>query len=432
MQEILDRSSPPRGGILNKIPLPTYEIHTLSNGISVYLLPFGSVEVVEVQAIFRAGKVFQPEIGVASYAASNMREGTASYSSLQLAQLLDGYGAWLNHSVGEEDLAFKLATVSKHLSATLPLLKEVIMTPTFPKDEFAKMKARALQKMSVNEEKTSYLAGRNFKHQMYGTAHPYGMHLGRAELTDLSLDQLVAYHEQYLQPGNFCLTVVGNYDKEKILTLLEQTFGTLSSGQENLQNSPAGSIPIHTEFGTSYLLKAGMQASLRLGHPGIKRKHPDFDRMLVVNTLLGGFFGSRLMKNIREAKGYTYGIYSGWISMKQAGHFVVQSEVGNEYIHPTIQEIKLEMRKLMEEGATEEELQLVKNYLLGRSVSQRETLFQIGDILRFSIVNEISFDEIDRKFDIIQHMQPHEVGELASKYFKPDKMVEVIVGELSS
>lgn len=429
---MLDRTSPPRAGILNKIPLPTYETHTLSNGLLVYLLPFGSVEVVEVQAIFRAGKVFQPAIGVASYTASNMREGTASHSSLAISQLLDGYGAWLNHSVGEEDLAFKLATVSKHLDKTLPLLKEVILAPSFPENEFVNMKDRALQKMSVNEEKTNYLAGRAFKHLMYGAEHPYGWHLGREELMDLNREQLLNYHQAYLQPGNFCLTVVGRYDQVLVLEHLEKAFGSLDLQPSNQKDSPAIGQAVNMSLGRNYIQKSGMQASVRLGHQGIARKHPDFDRMVVVNTLLGGFFGSRLMKNIREDKGYTYGIYSGWVSMKRAGHFVVQSEVGNAYIEATIREVKLEMRKLMEEGTTEKELQLVKNYLLGRSISQRETLFQIGDILRFSISNDISFTEIDQKFDTIQQMQPHEIGELASTYFKPDDMVEVIVGDMPS
>ncbi len=429
MQYILDRNTPPLASPLNNIKLPTYQKSHLSNGIPVYTLTYGSAEVVQVQMVFKAGSSLQSKVGIATYMASHMQEGTQSYSSLQLAQKLDEFGAWIEHEVGESYLSLNLTTLSTHIAQTLPLLHEVVCAPSFPEHEFDQMKARNLQKLKVNAQKTSYQARRDFGHYMYGAAHPYGRHLGEEELASLSLESIKAYHHQYIYPENSFIIVVGQFDQAEMMKELNELFSSYTARSVTKETSRVLTASIKSQNGRRYKEMEGLQATIRLGHLGFRRSHPDYYPMQVVNTILGGYFGSRLMKNIREEKGYTYGIYSGWISYKYSGVFVVQGDIGNKYIEDTISEVKKEIHRLMEEPVPANELELVKNYLLGKNINQRETPFQLADLIRFSVVNDISFTEIDQKFDIIQGIKADEILALAQKHFKPTQLLEVVCGK---
>ena len=429
-KSILDRKTPPQAMPMRPISLPPYSEASLSNGISVYLLPFGNADVVDIQMVFGGGKVFQSKTGQAGFMSRNMSEGTASYSSLELAQHLDNYGAWVVPSSGSEFISVSLSTLTRHIPSTIPFMKEVAFTPTFPQTEFDKMKQRTLEKMHINSQKTNNIARKNFSRYFYGFDHPYGSYFGAEELEQLERDDLVAYFNQYLYPGNFKLLVVGKFDEDNMLKMLEENFGGLDLKEPFKGVSPAKDATPRQELGRKYIEKDGMQATLRLGHRGVKYGHPDYYPLQVMNTILGGYFGSRLMKNIREDKGYTYGIYSGMAAFKHDGHFVVQGDVGNEYIEPTITEVKKEMRKLMDDGVGESELQLVKNYMLGKAISQRETPFQLAGTLRFTIENGLTFADIDRKWEIYQNITTKEVQELAQKYLFPDDMLEVVVGKM--
>jgi zinc protease len=425
---MLDRSTPPPAQPLTPVKLPTYRVTQLSNGLPVYLLSHGAVEVVEVQMVFRAGTALQPSSGVARYTAAMVAEGTRRYNSLQLAQLLDGHGAWLNQDVDEETIAFKLATVSPRLAETLPLLAEVLLHPTFPEDEWDKMKRRSLARLAVNEQKTNFLARRHFGALLYGPQHPYGATTRREDLQRLSCEQLLSYHHEYLYPGNAYLTVVGRFAEAEVLAQLEKQFGALPIAPGVGETSAAATTQAAGQHGRHHFEKPGLQSTVRLGQLCVARSHPDYYRLDVVNTILGGYFGSRLMKNIREEKGYTYGIGSGLAALKHGGYFIVQADTGNEYVEAVITEVKQEVKRLIEAGVASDELQLVKNYLLGRAISQRETPFQLADLLRYALTHDLSFEQLDRRSELLQSIQPHEISHLAEKHLQPSSWLEVVVG----
>jgi zinc protease len=427
MKTALNRHTPPQAGPLTALRLPPYESHRLSNGLAVYLLPYGKTEVVELQWIFRAGKNYQSLSGLGNYTLRNMQEGTAAYTGLELAQQLDQYGAWLSHYTGEEISTLSLATVTKQLTHTLPILKEVLLHPQFPEQEFDRMKTRSLQNLEVKSQKTTYQARRKFGHLLFGAEHPYGRHFGREEVAALQLRDLVDFHQAYLYPGNSMLAVTGKFDRDVLLERLEEEFGSLS-----MQSAPElksmATKELQTDIQRLHLFREGPQSTIRVGHLGIPREHEDFDGMRVVTTLLGGFFGSRLMKKIRVEKGYTYGIYASWAGMKHQGYLVAQTDVANQYVEPTLAAIRDEMEKLRQEPPSQEELQLVKNYLIGQSINQRETPFQMGEILRYSLGSGTSFEELDRRFAVIQEITPEQIRELAHRWFQPQDMLEVVCG----
>lgn len=425
---MLNRSIPPASLPFHYIPFPTYTTHRLSNGIEVILLPYGKVEVLEIQAIFNVGKNQLPVPGLLSYCGKMMQEGTEQYSSLAFSMQLDNFGAWLSHEVEEEAMAFKLATTTENISYTLPLLKELLLKPTFPTQEFDNMKARGIQGAKISAQKTAKMAARAFGHKIFGPAHPYGLSVGPDEIEALQLEKLKETYHNWLVPENFTLAVVGVFDEKVLLDELEKEFGELRLQNRIAMVGPSFNHQPLNELGRHHIKQDGMQSTVRLGHLGVNRSHADFYKIMVLNTILGGYFGSRLMKNIREEKGYTYGIYSGYVAMKHEGVFIVQGDVGNEYVEDTISEVKKEISRLQHEVMDEAELSLVKNYLLGKSISERETPFQMGDWLRFSLVNEIPFPELDKRFEVIRAIQKEDIPILAKTYLRPDQMLEVVAG----
>jgi predicted Zn-dependent peptidase len=427
-----DRKTAPAAKPFRSIPLPAFQHYSLSNGMPVYLLPFGMVDVLEVSAVFRGGFAFGPKAGAAMFTANNLMEGTKTYDSLALAQRLDHFGSWIHTEVEQEFISVNLTTLTRHLHPVLPLLREVVLEPQFPEAEFLKMKQRNLEKVAVEEKKTAWMARRQFNHSLFGKQHPYGRHIGQEEIQEIEVPDLRSYHSRYFVPSNCSLFVAGSFSPETVLALLEKEFGQVKRGPHSGENSLADAVVPENRSGRKHIAMEGMQSTIRLGQLMFERAHPDYYKMQVVSTILGGYFGSRLMKNIREDKGYTYGIYSGIHAHRKGGYFFVQGDVGNEYVEPAIEETKKEMNLLIRKGVGEDEMDLVRNYMLGKSLSQRETAFQLAEAMRFSVMNGIPFSELDRKFEVIQEMKAAEVAPLAETYLQPDKMLEVVAGGTST
>ena len=427
---MLDRITPPLAQPFTPRHLPPYTTRKLSNGIPVYCLQYGTVDIAEVQLVFKGGAAFEDKPGSIQYMAANLKEGTTSRTGQQLAERLDDFGASISADTDSEFVAVSLSALTKHLSKTLPLLREVIMTPSFPEEDFLNMKHRGLQRMELMALKTSFIARREFLRLTYGDAHPYGAVFGPEELKALTIEDLKTCHQQYLGLGNCFILAVGRFEEEQLIGELETHFGKEPATGKIEGLSHAANAEIVTASGRHYKEQEGMQATLRLGHLGLKRKHDDYYPMIVVNTILGGYFGSRLMKNIREEKGLTYGIYAIWYSDKYSGHFSIQGDVSNDKIELALSEIRKEIQRLIDEPIPEDELTLVKNYLLGKSVSERESPFQLSNLMRYSLAYDISFESLDQKFDIIQNLQVSDIQRLAQQYYHPDQLLEVISGKM--
>lgn len=423
----LDRSQAPAASPLKALKLPQFEVRQLNNGIKVYFLPYGKPEVLQLQWIFKAGNNFVPKCGLASYALRNLQEGTTSHTALEIAQTLDQYGAWIGHEVGDDTVSLQLSTVSQQFEQILPLFQSVVCDPIFPAAGFEQMKAQSHQNLITASQKTSFQARRKFGHLLYGAPHPYGQNMGLDELAAIQLSDIKDYHQQYLNPANSVLALSGKFDIELVLAQLNRGIGQL----------PLGSIPTLTDrsamepknqIGSYHIERPGPQSTIRVGHLSLGREHEDYVGMRVLMTLLGGFFGSRLMKSIREEKGYTYGVYAALAGRKKQGQIVIQTDVGNAYVAETLGLIGEAIKRLQNEAPTESELVLVKNYMLGQSVNQRETAFQLGAILRYHIATGISFAEMDARFETIQSIEPTKIRDLAERWLRTDEILSVSCG----
>lgn len=431
----LDRSMPPLAAPLEKVIFPKVRRATLSNGVEVHLLQFGTQEIVELSAVFPAGKSFETAPSVSTFTTKMLHEGTTRLSSLEFARLMDWYGAFVHVESGYESASLGLTSLAKHLESTVPLWVEMMVDPAFPGDEFEKLRERTLQHLDVEMQNTGFIARREFNRLMYGESHPYGAFSDKPDIEAIRLEQLKAFHQSHFHPANAVVVAVGRFDEDALLRLLDAHLGQHKLAKPEDRISLMGATHDWPEIervpGLHYFEKAdSMQATLRVGHRGFARRHPDYYPMQVVNTVLGGYFGSRLMKNIREDKGYTYGIASAWLCMKFDGTFVIQTDVGNEYIMSTLEEMKKEIRLLMDRGVNAAELDLVRNYMLGRSATGRETPNQMLGLIQSALVNEYPLEEMDRKFDIVMAMRPEDVQRLAQQYLHPEKLIEVVCGKM--
>lgn len=433
----LDRRLPPPAAPMEKVLFPEVRKATLTNGIEVHLVQFGTQEILDMNVLFPAGKSFEPAPSVSTFTAKLMQEGTKGYSSLEFARKLNEYGASIHSTSSFESASWELSSLTKHIENTVPLLAELLLDPVFPPRELSNLKERTLQHLDVEEQKTGFIARKEFNRLLHGASHPYGAPTEREDVSRLEIDALKAFYQRHFALANAQFVVCGRFDEDKLLKHLDGYFGGEEhvKGVEKVDPSESQAIaasethPVGLQY---FEMPESMQATVRVGHKGFKRNHKDFFPMQVLNTVLGGYFGSRLMKNIREDKGFTYGIGSAWLSMKHGGTFLVQTDVGNEYIEPTLEEIKKEIRLLISDGLKEGELDLVKNYMLGRSASSRETPSQITSLISNYLINELPLSLMDDKFDIVQSITPEDIHSLAARYLHPDQLLEVVAGKMPS
>jgi len=429
----LDRTQAPAAAPLTKVLFPEVGRHTLSNGIPVYTVQFGSQDIVEVNVVFPAGRSFEPQLGVANFTSRLMQEGTKNYTGLEFARKLDEYGTFLGSEVGYESTNFSLTSLTKYMKDTVPLMAEVLLRPVFPEKELQLAQARSIRNLEVEQKKTSFIARRGFNQLLHGT-HPYGNSATADDIKALNLEALKQYHATNFAAQNAFVVASGRFDEQQLLDVLNEAYARHATNEGvkvTLQDSLSDRVQVEPGSGLHVFEKAeSMQATIRVGHRAFKRQTPDFYPMQVVATVLGGYFGSRLMRNIREDKGFTYGIHAGWLSMKFGGTFLIQTDVGNEYIRPTLEEIRKEINLLIDKGVSADELNLVKNYMLGRSASARETPSQVATMMRTCLVNDLPISVLDDKFDVIQAVQPEDIKRLAAQYLRPDALLEVVCGKM--
>lgn len=430
---LLDRTTAPTLQEMRRVAFPKIEELQLNNGIPVYLVPFGKEEIVEIRITARGGKSFETQAGSSGLTAQMLMEGTEALSALDFAKQLDEYGAFMHTESGYEYSSIGLTSLDKHISNTIPLLASALLKPKFPEEAFDLLKKRTLQHLEVEAQKTNYIARREYARALFGNEHPYGSPTSPEILKLVSLEHIRAFHKKAYAPANFNIFISGNFNQEEIISLLNEAFGNPdqvnsgdyidrdSSRAKTSSGSPKSGLSFHE-------MPDSMQATIRVGHRSFSRENKDFYPMQVVTTILGGYFGSRLMSNIREEKGYTYGIFAGWIGLRFDGMFIIQTDVGVEYVNATLKEIRFELNRLIEEGTNEDELTLVKNYMLGKIASAWETPSQIVEVVSNSVANNIPFSSLDSRFSEIQAVTSEDIIRLCRKYYQPDQLLEVVCG----
>ena len=423
---MLDRTISPDFQTITSINIPPVQVITLSNGIPLYVVNVGEQPVIKVEFSFEAGNWQEPQNGVSLFTAKMISEGTSKHSSSEISEYFDKFGSFIESGQGLDRANFVVYGLKKHLPLLLPMVQELLTEAIFPEKELETIKNIQLQTLQVNSEKTAFIANKTFRKKVFGDIHPYGNSMTEEAIVGINQNSLIEFYKNYWQGKPYRIYLSGSVGEEEI-KLIEQHFGSQKIIQlidnqifKNNIISKGESIVINKE-GT-------MQSSIRMGKQLMTRKHPDFFTMLLLNEILGGYFGSRLMKNIREEKGLTYGISSNLALFGQAGYFVIGTDVKREFTQQTIDEIHKEIKILQTELISGSELEVVKNYMVGSFAGSLNTPFDIIDRYKVIFSENLPLNFYRNYIPNIGQISDIMLLEAANKYLDINSLFEIVVG----
>ena len=423
---MLDRTISPDFQTIKSINIPPAQVITLSNGIPLYVVNVGEQPVIKIEFSFDAGNWQEPQNGVSLFTAKMISEGTGNHSSSEINEYFDKFGSFIESGQGLDRANFVVYGLKKHLASLLPMVQELLNEATFPEKELETLKNIQLQTLQVNSEKTAFIANKTFRKKVFGDVHPYGNSLNEGAIRGINQSVLINFYKNYWQGKPYRIYLSGNVGESEI-KLLEHHFGNQSISKSLEKKTFADNIFLKGE--NVLIEKEGaMQSSIRMGKQLMTRKHPDFFKMMLLNEVLGGYFGSRLMKNIREEKGLTYGISSNLALFGQAGYFVIGTDVKREFTQQTIGEIHKEIKILQTELISENELETVKNYMIGSFAGSLNTPFDITDRYKVIFSENLPLDFYQNYIPKIQQISNVMLLEAANEYLDIDSLFEIVVG----
>jgi predicted Zn-dependent peptidase len=424
--DITDRSvAPPIVDAVNfKLQLKPYKKFILKNGAEVYAIDAGAEEVMSVEWVFYAGNWFEEQNLVAASANFLLKNGTNNKTAFRINEHFEYFGSYLNRACYNETAIVSLHCLTKHIGELLPVVRELLTESVMPEDELAIYQQNMKQRLKVNLKKSEFVAGRLIDSYLFGQQHPYGRYSNEEDFDKLNTQQLLSFYDQFYRNGMFVMFVAGRLP-DNLEQLLNYQFGDINNNAIT-----AGSIATQRSGQRKFRIandKDGVQGSIRIARPFPNRHHPDFLKVLVLNSLFGGFFGSRLMSNIREQKGYTYGIHSYLQNHIHESAWVVSTEAGREVCEATIEEVYKEMIDLKEKSVDDEELLLVRNYMMGSILGDLDGPFQIIARWKNIILNGLDERYFYDSIDTIKTITSEELQALAQKYLNPEEFYELVV-----
>lgn len=422
---MLNRARAPRVSPIRYIDQPTIEKVLLDNGAPLFIVHSGSQEVVRVEVVFNAGRPYETKPLVARAAASQIREGTARYSSAEIAEHFDFYGSEFSNPFHLDTANLSIVALNKYLGEVLPVFSEVLQAPAYPEAELENFIERNRQKLLVDLSQNDVVAYRQITEMIFGPHHPYGYNSTPEMYAALRTQDLHAHFSRAFNAANCQVFASGMVDEAAIRQINASLGQAIQAGEAVPASIPPSAYSPRQE----YLKKANShQTAIRIGRKLFTRSHPDYQGMFVVNTLLGGYFGSRLMSNVREKKGYTYNIYSAIETMRFDGYFYVSTETGNDVAADAVKQIFTEIEVLQNKLVGKKELELARNYLMGTLLSQMDGPFNTMDLVRSLAGDGLTLSFFQDAIRVVQEITPEEIRELAQRYLGRDEMWEVLVG----
>ena len=426
---MLDRTKAPETYEIDAITLQVAEVTNLSNGARLHVIKSETQPVTRVDFVFKAGKWFEGKTGESDLAVKMLQEGTLNHTAKQIADKVAFYGASFENNHGYDRTEFTLYCLSKYVPDLLPLVLDVLQNPVFPDEEYILLKQRTIQNVKVQRQKNSYLATHSFTKQLFGEEHPYVFGFDEGALEVLTKEDLQQFYKNRFLTQELEVFACGAVDATMQL-YLEHEIQQLA-----LQPSTASYITaqkkeaVHAENKSNLVYVANsLQSSIRMGRRFPHIKDQDYLPLLVLNEIFGGYFGSRLMRNIREDKGYTYGINSAISTKEKDSMFYIGTDVNYAVTDKTIDEIVKEIKLLQQEEVPEEELQTVRNYMLGKFLNDLNTIFEQCDRYKKIVLFNLPQSHYNDFVTAVRTTTSAELMELAQRYLQPDALFTAVAG----
>ena len=423
---MLDRTVAPPFKRIEVVDVVEADHVQLSSGLPVYYINAGSQEVLKIELVTNAGSCYEDKAGSSFFVAKMLTEGTDKYSSTEIAETFDFYGAQIDTSPGLDFSGLSLYILRKHLSSVLPLLTELLTNSNFPDEELELQKSLKRDSLKVNLEKNQFLASRKIREAIFGPNHSYGKSLEIKTIDEVVPSDLkVFYREKFF---NSPVLVLSGRITESDLKILEDHFRLIPH-----MNQPTSDPDTAIKSTKEKIIEKpqSLQSSIRMGKQSLNKNHHDYINLLVANEILGGYFGSRLMKNIREEKGFTYGIHSNIMNLRHASIQVIGTDVKKENTQQTLDEISKEIKHLQSELVPDDELETVKNYMQGSFLSSITTPFSLADKFKGVHFHGLDYSFYNQYLKTIRNITPKTILRVANEQFKMEDYSTVVVGGLN-
>jgi zinc protease len=427
----LDRTIIPSYKSIDSYILPEAQSVKLDNGIPLHLILSGTQPVVRIELVFKSGNWYEPSFGVAHFAAKMLSEGTSKHTAKEIQDKFAYFGAFPEFNSGMDMASVTVYTLSKHLESLLPLIYEIVSEAAFPEKELGSARNITLQGLKVNKEKTAFLAGVKFREMLFGSEHPYGYFLSEEAIEAVQSNALQDFYKKSYTVKN-CEIIISGAGEIDFAALTNKYLGQDNWGKtDTLPYKGKSHSAVHFSKREFINREDAVQSSVRMGRKLFTISHPDYFNLYFLNEIFGGYFGSRLMQNIREDKGYTYGINSNIVTYKNEGYFVIGTDVKREFTQHTVEEVYKEMKRMREEKVSDNELETVRNYMLGSFVNSITTPFAVADKFKTIHFSGLGYDFYKNYFNALKKINPEALIDTANKYFDESSMTESIAGGLT-
>lgn len=425
---MLDRTVAPPVQPLARVTLPAADVLALPSGARLHVLANDAQPVARLQAVFRAGKTTETRPGLASITARMLLEGTTTRTARQIADEVAFYGASLECDAGFDRSTLTLYCLTRHLPTLLPLVMDVLTNPAFPTEELEQLKTRTIQNVRVERKKTSFLASERFNELLFGAETAYGRPFDSEAYQAVTAEEAQAFHRTAYSFGNAEVFLCGDVAAEREL-VAEAFSATNGAAGQPLDTTVEEVLTPDFAAVTDRVPVAGsLQASIRMGRSWPSPTHPETHQLKLLVSVFGGYFGSRLMRNIREDKGLTYGIHASVAPREHGTSLVIGTDVQGDSADFAVSEIQMEMRRLQEELIPAEELTTVKNYILGKFANELSTVFEQCDKYKNLIFLGLPADYYTQFVQQTESADAETLRELAQQYLKPEDLQTVIAG----
>ena len=427
---MLNRLQPPPLCTPQQMDILRPQTSILPNGATLHWLSAGDHEVVRIDLVMEGGRWHQEQPLQALFANRLLREGTGRFSSAEIASRPDSYGAGRGLSRSMTHSCLTLYTLCKYLPQTLELIGSMLTEPTFPEAELQVVKETNRQQHLVNLSKVSFLAQRGLMRQLYGPQHPCGVWVEEEDYQRLHPELLRRFYRHYYHPSRLHVFLFGHVEADQLRRVTD-VLGTCTFGSEKPHPLPSTSFQIAPVEERHFFAERpeAMQSAVRMGLLTIDHHHPDFQKLRLLVTLFGGYFGSRLMSNIREEKGYTYGIGADLATHPGSSLLHIHTETANEYVPALIGAVYHDIERLQNELVGEEELSMVKNYKLGEMCREMESVLSLADAWIFVQNNGLPADYFRTMLEEVKSATAEELRDLACRYFCKEKLKEAVSGK---
>jgi zinc protease len=411
---------------ISSIQVPEVKCIRFPNGVPVYIISGGKSKAIKVDFIYQAGAWFAKKGLIAHFCNEMLLEGTATMTGNKLMERLDFYGSYVQPFAEKDYAGVSLYGIESKITPMLKIVEPMLKASIFPAESLQTILQKKKQQFIIDQAKPKVIASRETMRLLFGANHPYGWLSTEQDFDQVQREDLLDHFHSYYGSSNLSIIVSGKVNPSTVRSL-ENYFGQSTWLQSD--SIKPSYTPAPSSLRVSHLpLENAVQSAIRIGSLIVSRKHEDYIGLQVLTLILGGYFGSRLMKNLREDKAFTYSIGAYIQNFAHSSLLVISTEVGKEYGHQAIEEIWKEMHLLQIQAIDADELQRVKNYFLGNLLHNFEGPINASDAFRSLWEAGFDFSFVDQIVQKVRTISPAEITILAQKYFNRADFVEVIAG----